>query len=111
MVTFLHEWRLNPLPPDTRPSMTPYAQLLRGRRASRGEQRQSSTVALPRQRGLTERAATAAIDTQLCGGCAFSTRSVAVRRWAAASATFMRPTPTSYRVHERSHRDGCQLAG
>ncbi|MEV4921167.1 IS21 family transposase [Streptomyces tirandamycinicus] len=35
-VTFLHEWRLAHLPPDTRPlpSVTPYDQLLRRRRAS-----------------------------------------------------------------------------
>ncbi|WP_281944954.1 IS21 family transposase [Streptomyces olivaceus] len=37
-VTFLHEWRLAHLPPDTRPlpSVTPYDQLLRRRRASGG---------------------------------------------------------------------------
>jgi hypothetical protein len=35
-VTFLHEWRLAHLPPDTRPlpSVTAYDQLLRRRRAS-----------------------------------------------------------------------------
>ncbi|CAL9328988.1 hypothetical protein [Streptomyces sp. enrichment culture] len=37
-VTFLHEWRLAHLWPDTRPlpSVTPYDQLLRHRRASGG---------------------------------------------------------------------------
>ncbi|MHC3394508.1 IS21 family transposase [Streptomyces lavendulocolor] len=37
-VTFLHQWRLAHLPPDTRPlpSVTPYDQLLRRRRASSG---------------------------------------------------------------------------
>lgn len=40
-VTFLHEWKLNHLPPDTRPlpSVTPYDQLLR-RRASGGDHRE-----------------------------------------------------------------------
>jgi transposase len=40
-VTFLHEWRLAHLPPDTRPlpSVAPYDQLLR-RRASGGDQRE-----------------------------------------------------------------------
>lgn len=59
-VTSLHEWRLAHLPPDTRPlpSVTPYDQLLR-RRRTRGR----STVTLPRQQGLTEQAADAAIDT------------------------------------------------
>ncbi|MET9905021.1 hypothetical protein [Streptomyces sp. NPDC006446] len=39
-VTFLHEWKLNHLPPDTRPlpSVTPYDRLLR-RRASGGDHR------------------------------------------------------------------------
>jgi hypothetical protein len=37
-VTFMHEWRLAHLPPDTRPlpSVTPYDQLLRHRRTSAG---------------------------------------------------------------------------
>ncbi|MEU7068312.1 hypothetical protein [Streptomyces sp. NPDC046161] len=41
-VTFLHEWRLAHLPPDTRPlpSVTHYDQLLRRRRASGGEHRE-----------------------------------------------------------------------
>ncbi|MBY8345804.1 IS21 family transposase [Streptomyces spinosirectus] len=41
-VTFLHEWKLNHLPPDTRPlpSVTPYDQLLRHRRASGGDRRE-----------------------------------------------------------------------
>ncbi|MGA4980332.1 IS21 family transposase [Streptomyces cinereoruber] len=41
-VTFLHEWRLAHLPPDTRPlpSVTPYDQLLRRRRASSGAHRE-----------------------------------------------------------------------
>ncbi|MFF4505701.1 hypothetical protein [Streptomyces sp. NPDC001401] len=41
-VTFLHEWKLNHLPPDTRPlpSVTPYDQLLRRRRASGGDHRE-----------------------------------------------------------------------
>ncbi|MFB8000132.1 IS21 family transposase [Streptomyces sp. NPDC056002] len=41
-VTFLHEWRLAHLPPDTRPlpSVTPYDQLLRRHRDSGGEQRE-----------------------------------------------------------------------
>ncbi|MFD9865577.1 IS21 family transposase [Streptomyces alboflavus] len=41
-VTFLHEWRLAHLPPDTRPlpSVTPYDQLLRHRRDSGGDQRE-----------------------------------------------------------------------
>ncbi|MFC3350246.1 IS21 family transposase [Streptomyces echinoruber] len=41
-VTFLHEWRLAHLPPDTRPlpSVTPYDQLLRRRRASGGAHRE-----------------------------------------------------------------------
>ncbi|MFE7778437.1 hypothetical protein ACFU5O_32045 [Streptomyces sp. NPDC057445] len=41
-VTFLHEWRLAHLPPDTRPlpSVTPYDQLLRRRRASGGTSRE-----------------------------------------------------------------------
>ncbi|CAL9279154.1 hypothetical protein [Streptomyces sp. SudanB135_2055] len=41
-VTFLHEWRLAHLPPDTRPlpSVTPYDQLLRRRRASGGDHRE-----------------------------------------------------------------------
>ncbi|MFI5877684.1 IS21 family transposase [Streptomyces sp. NPDC051445] len=41
-VTFLHEWRLAHLPPDTRPlpSVTHYDQLLRRRRASGGELRE-----------------------------------------------------------------------
>lgn len=39
-VTFLHEWRLAHLPPDTRPlpSVAPYDQLLRHRRVSGGVQ-------------------------------------------------------------------------
>ncbi|MEU5109849.1 IS21 family transposase [Streptomyces sp. NPDC021354] len=38
-VTFLHEWKLHHLPPDTRPlpSVTPYDQLLRCRRISGGD--------------------------------------------------------------------------
>ncbi|MFD7786175.1 hypothetical protein ACFV4Q_24270 [Streptomyces nojiriensis] len=42
-VTFLHEWRLAHLPPDTRPlpSVTHYDQLLRRRRASGGEHREN----------------------------------------------------------------------
>ncbi|WP_405524538.1 Mu transposase domain-containing protein [Streptomyces canus] len=41
-VTFLHEWKLHHLPPDTRPlpSVTPYDQLLRRRRASGGDHRE-----------------------------------------------------------------------
>ncbi|WP_426570365.1 Mu transposase domain-containing protein [Streptomyces canus] len=41
-VTFLHEWRLAHLPPDTRPlpSVTPYDQLLRRRRVSGGDHRE-----------------------------------------------------------------------
>ncbi|MFJ7201857.1 MULTISPECIES: Mu transposase domain-containing protein, partial [unclassified Streptomyces] len=41
-VTSLHEWRLAHLPPDTRPlpSVTPYDQLLRRRRASGGDHRE-----------------------------------------------------------------------
>ncbi|WP_274919668.1 IS21 family transposase [Streptomyces sp. WZ-12] len=41
-VTFLHEWKLAHLPPDTRPlpSVTPYDQLLRRRRASGGAHRE-----------------------------------------------------------------------
>ncbi|WP_256256018.1 hypothetical protein [Streptomyces sp. MUSC 14] len=41
-VTFLHEWKLAHLPPDTRPlpSVTPYDQLLRSRRASGGDRRE-----------------------------------------------------------------------
>lgn len=41
-VTFLHEWRLAHLPPDTRPlpSVTHYDQLLRRRRVSGGEHRE-----------------------------------------------------------------------
>ncbi|MFB7056950.1 hypothetical protein ACFCXT_28010 [Streptomyces vinaceus] len=41
-VTFLYEWRLAHLPPDTRPlpSVTHYGQLLRRRRASGGEHRE-----------------------------------------------------------------------
>jgi transposase len=41
-VTFLHEWKLAHLPPDTRPlpSVTPYDQLLRRRRASGGDHRE-----------------------------------------------------------------------
>ncbi len=41
-VTSLHEWRLAHLPPDTRPlpSVTPYDQLLRRRRASDSEHRE-----------------------------------------------------------------------
>ncbi|MGW3498783.1 Mu transposase domain-containing protein [Streptomyces sp. NPDC001020] len=41
-VTFLHEWKLHHLPPDTRPlpSVTPYNQLLRRRRASGGDHRE-----------------------------------------------------------------------
>ncbi|MFB7374173.1 hypothetical protein ACFC0D_30480 [Streptomyces sp. NPDC056222] len=41
-VTFLHEWRLNHLPPDTRPlpSVTHYDQLLRHRRAGGGDLRE-----------------------------------------------------------------------
>ncbi|WP_257033593.1 hypothetical protein [Streptomyces sp. Ag109_G2-15] len=41
-VTFLHEWRLAHLPPDTRPlpSVTHYDQLLRRRRTSGGEHRE-----------------------------------------------------------------------
>ncbi|MFJ4526215.1 hypothetical protein ACIP4Y_35765 [Streptomyces sp. NPDC088810] len=41
-VTFLHEWKLNHLPPDTRPlpSVTHYDQLLRRRRASGGDHRE-----------------------------------------------------------------------
>ncbi|KUM67180.1 hypothetical protein [Streptomyces curacoi] len=41
-VTFLHEWKLNHLPPDTRPlpSVTPYDQLLRRRRVSGGDHRE-----------------------------------------------------------------------
>ncbi|WP_220040878.1 IS21 family transposase [Streptomyces sp. NTH33] len=41
-VTFLHEWKLAHLPPDTRPlpSVTPYDQLLRRRRVSGGDQRE-----------------------------------------------------------------------
>ncbi|QUH06041.1 IS21 family transposase [Saccharopolyspora erythraea] len=41
-VTFLHDWKLAHLPPDTRPlpSVTPYDQLLRRRRASDGDHRE-----------------------------------------------------------------------
>jgi hypothetical protein len=41
-VTSLHEWRLSHLPPDTRPlpSVTPYDQLLRSHRDSRGDHRE-----------------------------------------------------------------------
>ncbi|MFE5096283.1 hypothetical protein ACFRCI_39655 [Streptomyces sp. NPDC056638] len=41
-VTFLHEWKLNHLPPDTRPlpSVTHYDQLLRHRRAGGGDLRE-----------------------------------------------------------------------
>ncbi|MFD9151010.1 hypothetical protein [Streptomyces diastaticus] len=41
-VTFLHEWRLAHLPPNTRslPSVTPYDELLRRRRASGGDHRE-----------------------------------------------------------------------
>ncbi|MFJ4515921.1 hypothetical protein [Streptomyces sp. NPDC088816] len=41
-VTSLHEWKLSPLPPDTRPlpSVTPYDQLLLRRRASGGDHRE-----------------------------------------------------------------------
>ncbi|GGZ05208.1 transposase [Streptomyces sp. WAC04189] len=41
-VTFLREWRLAHLSPDTRPlpSVTPYDQLLRRRRASGGDHRE-----------------------------------------------------------------------
>ncbi|MFD8260151.1 IS21 family transposase [Streptomyces griseoluteus] len=41
-VTFLHEWKLHHLPPDTRPlpSVTPYDQLLRRRRVSGGDHRE-----------------------------------------------------------------------
>ncbi len=41
-VTFLHEWKLAHLPPDTRPlpSVTPYDQLLRRHRASGGAHRE-----------------------------------------------------------------------
>ncbi|MFH9677389.1 hypothetical protein ACH4L5_34685 [Streptomyces sp. NPDC017405] len=41
-VTFLHEWKLNHLPPDTRPlpSVTHYDQLLRHRRAGGGDVRE-----------------------------------------------------------------------
>ncbi|MFI0773071.1 IS21 family transposase [Streptomyces sp. NPDC021218] len=41
-VTFLHEWKLAHLPPDTRPlpSVTPYDQLLRRHRASGGTHRE-----------------------------------------------------------------------
>ncbi|MEU1947034.1 IS21 family transposase [Streptomyces sp. NPDC020125] len=41
-VTFLHEWKLHHLPPDTRPlpSVTPYDQLLRRRRASGGDRQE-----------------------------------------------------------------------
>ncbi|MDI9889321.1 hypothetical protein QMZ92_34640 [Streptomyces sp. HNM0645] len=41
-VTFMNEWRLAHLPPDTRPlpSVTPYDQLLRRRRASQDAQRE-----------------------------------------------------------------------
>ncbi len=41
-VTFLHEWKLAHLPPDTRPlpSVAPYDQLLRRRRASGGAHRE-----------------------------------------------------------------------
>ncbi|MFI1585289.1 TniQ family protein [Embleya sp. NPDC020630] len=42
MVTFLHEWKLNHLPPDTRPlpSVAPYDQLLQRRRVSGGDHRE-----------------------------------------------------------------------
>ncbi|WP_425597516.1 IS21 family transposase [Streptomyces tendae] len=41
-VTFLHEWKLSHLPPDTRPlpTVTPYDQLLRRRRADGGAHRE-----------------------------------------------------------------------
>lgn len=41
-VTFLHEWKLNHLPPDTRPlpSVAPYDQLLQRRRVSGGDIRE-----------------------------------------------------------------------
>ncbi|MFF4401525.1 hypothetical protein [Streptomyces sp. NPDC001480] len=49
--TFLHEWKLHHLPPDTRPlpSVTPYDQLLRRRRASGGDHRLASTRARAEQ--------------------------------------------------------------